>query len=197
MSFNLKLNELEALDSVMNMESDTRDTFRSLMNSCTEDMFELNSSTFHKNPTEYYQILRDVENTYLSKEGQKYLTFILNDTRSFFTWNSPPLHWVIYATGDLPEVARNYHRYDCFGATGFLFDETTNLNENDAIHLFELMINLGADVKVKNGFGEDIKALYERIIDKDIDTKKQGIVLHRENNHRFLSYLRGVIRDEF
>ena len=138
--------------------------------------YYLNPKFLLSNPDIYHEALKfakeDIENDY---------SRILNDTTLHYGWYSPHVMLLAYLVGDLKDDIYEKNK-----------DQSINLNEGEecywgalvqkgipeeqAIEMLKIMIELGADLKIKDFYEKDI-----------FDWSKGGVNLssNRINNEKF------------
>lgn len=129
--------------------------------------------TFEKDPYDYYMnliILRDMKDDHIIQQ----LKHIVTDTSVYETYNSTPLHWVLMTTGDLiyPEEAE-----ECYFSH-------TSINQELAIQLFDLLVEFGGDIHIKDYYGESVYAMIEIY-----NTPYYDCLLKRKNNEKFIEHV--------
>ena len=135
----------------------------------------LNYITFQENPRLYLESLRDFKyNFELTEEQKTIVKGIINDTSIYETYYSPQLLWVVKATGTLI----NQH------PLGDIFTQNMTLNQDDAKEMFKLLMELGADLDIKDYY--DTSTRYA-INNYNQEEEILGY-LTRENNEDFLNY---------
>jgi hypothetical protein len=180
------------------MHKNERYRYKYFFENCTEEMFNLNYQCFEDDPLLFLDsLIRVEEKSGISNDGKKILMYLMNDNSSSYTWNSPPLHWVLYATGNLSITSphndslteediktRNIQMQmlDCFTSK-------MNLPEEVGIQIFDWLVACGADFNTPNLFGESVDSVIQRIIKKDCDPTKQGEVMGRHNNCNLIQHI--------
>lgn len=140
----------------------------------------LNYITFQENTNLYLDSLRDLRYNFdLTEEQKDIVKDIINDTSIYETYYSPQLLWVVKATGTL-----NYQH-----PLGNIFTQTMNINQEDAKEMFKLLMELGADLDIKDYY--DTSTRYA-INNYNQEEEILGY-LTRENNEDFLNYAKQFI----
>lgn len=182
------------------MHKNERYRYKYFFENCTEEMFNLNYQCFEDNPVLFLDsLIRVEEKMGISNDGKKILKYLMNDNSSGYTWNSPPLHWVLYATGNLPIQDYSTIRQNSTNSndintkynmeTMTCFTSNMNLPEEIGIQMFDLLVDCGADFNTPNLFGETVDAVLQRVMQKDIDIKKQGKIMGRYNNSELIQHI--------
>ena len=133
------------------------------------------------NPDIYYDALK------VAKEDIEFdYSKILNDTTLYFGWYSPHVMMLAYLVGDLEDNIYKKNK-----------EQSMNLNEDGecywgslvhkgipeekAIEMLHIMIELGADLKIKNYYNEDLLGWTR---------KSKGLSNIRINNEKFKDEVR-------
>jgi len=128
---------------------------------------------FLESPSEFLLVLKNIKNLDVSQDTRLSLAQSLNQTDEYETWFSPALHWVFYATGDLAtdNLQSNF------------FTSGISISQDMGIEMFDLMMELGADINLKNYYDEDVYGLVRTHLEgPDVLTK-------RKNNDRFVDHI--------
>lgn len=138
---------------------------------------------FQESPSQFLRDLKNIKKLHVSQDTyhnqseyqdtQVKLVQCVNDTSIYETWYSPPLQWVFYATGDLlnenPSIS--------------FFTSDISIPQEMGIEIFDLLIELGADINTKNYYNLDICDIIKE------DNQGSNPLTKRTNNEKFVNYI--------
>jgi len=138
---------------------------------------------FQESPIKFLHTLKNIKklhysqdtyNSFSEYEDTHYLLIqYLNDTIPYETWYSPPIQWVFYATGNLVDNNNSQS----------FFTSDISISQEMGINIFDLMVELGSDINIKNYYGNDIREL---VCTNHYTTLA---LTQRTNNEKFLTHI--------
>ena len=116
----------------------------------SETVMNINHETFESDPKTFYESLCILNSLKLSNKQKEIVDKVVNNNECISTWYSPPLHWVVYATGKLENDD---------GDKGYA--SNLAIPERVGIHMYDMLIKLGAKEDATNYYKDSLRDIIQ------------------------------------